>query len=118
MSLTRNHKKCHVYINVSQYDGQSVIKIGISYFPEKRMREFNNGCKWRHKLGHAAHKVVFTPYFRSLPMRSQKCASIERAFKGLNANFLVTELGNEVFTLEPASAIHQLCNQIGESYGR
>ena len=98
---------CFLYFNIAHHSTGEIIKIGVSNNPEKRILEFNNGIKFRHKKGYCE----LVKFYRAFTIRYKNRKSAyktELKFKRLNNEYCLNEFGSEVFHLKLEEAIGRL----------
>jgi len=104
---------CYVYVNTASYLGGVVCKIGISNNIEKRIREFNTGLRCRARYYNDITGVEFKNAYKK-PMDRLIAKLVEKECHKKIKDKLIKEMGNEVFDIDPKTAISLLRKTIKE----
>jgi len=107
--LPMNKRPCFLYVNAAAYKGKMVAKVGYSYTPYKRMREFNTGLRCLNRKGLLDEKVQFSRFFSIKLLSVDRCKKIERAFFDSSKPIIIKQFGVEVVDGNPESAAFRLC---------
>ena len=97
----RQSRECFVYVHGADYRGRKIAKIGRSFSPQKRLKEFNNGLRWRHRLGHAECCVSFVPVATMRTPDDAVAKRIERDLLRKYSGHVLSQFGVEVLDVHP-----------------
>lgn len=98
---------CFFYINTSILSGSEIVKIGISFNPDKRLVDINNALRHRHRNGHCEPATFVRAFTVRLPNRP-RAKRIESLFKANNRNYLLGRFGTEVFDLSLEECVRRI----------
>lgn len=104
-------RECFVYVHGADYRGRRIAKVGRSFSPQKRLKEFNNSLRWRHRFGYADRRLMFAPVAMLRTRDVTVAKAIEREILRAHAGAVLRQFGVEVLDIDPDEIAEEIARR-------